>query len=573
VINIYDANTIDFNNNGLVVLHEATSCISTQELNKTRSLDLEYPVNKRGKYLEIKGLNIIKAGGQLYRIPLQNNFQADGLSVSVTANHIFYDLNNDFNEDVRADNKSVADALAIAIAVNPKFSVGECDDLGLGTAYFVEESPTEGIYNKILPRWKGELDCDNYVVSVKSRVGRDTGRLISYGKDINGFAQHLNWSNVATRIMPKGKDGLTIDLVNGGSKYLVSPLVNNYPFIITKEIKFDDIEDATELKNAALALWGTRDKPSSNYTIKFVNLEKTEEYKQFEALLVLNIGDSVIIRHEIFEVDLTARVIKIVKDEITDTILEMELGQFKDNINNRFNDMDKQISYNQSNIEEAKSDVKEMKTTVFQNDEEIRLQALAITAVEGRVDDAELLITAEAITATVRSSQEYTDDLGEKITAEQSSTIAQTSSNVKIGFNGISDVVDIDDTGIQVNHTNGDYTHMGASGFKRHVGTAEKDYHYLFYVGQVQIISTSTGMGSAVIQLPDEFKNKNFYVTTSFTGTATADNYAHEFYGFGAFVEGAPTYDKVNARFTIYAHALWDNIGNVKNNISYTVIA
>ncbi|MFA6867451.1 MAG: phage tail spike protein, partial [Clostridia bacterium] len=417
MINIYDANTTDFGNNGLAVLNEAKLCVSTYEMNKTRSLELVYPVDKRGKYLNIAGLNIIRAGGQLYRIPLQNNMQSDGCTVTVTANHIFNDLNNDFNEDTRAENKSVEDALKIAIAVNPKFSVGTCDNLGLNTAYFVSESPTEGIYNKILLRWKGELECNNFIVSVKSRLGKDTGRLIRYGKDIDGFTQHLDWSNVATRIKVTGKDGAKIDLVNGGSSYLISPLVNNYPFIITKEIKFEEIEDATELKNAGLALWGIIDKPTVNYTINFVDLSKTTEYAQFKKLLVLEMGDSVIIRHKIFEVDLTARVIKIKKNEITGVIESIELGQFKDNLSNRFNQMDNNTAYNQAAIVETKSDLATTKTTVFQNEEKIRLQAISIDDVDGRVDEAYLEITAEAIMSKVSSSQTYMDDLGEKVTA------------------------------------------------------------------------------------------------------------------------------------------------------------
>jgi len=510
VINIYDANTTDFGNNGLAVLNEAKLCVSTYEMNKTRSLELEYPIDKRGKYLNIVGLNIIRAGGQLYRIPLQNNIQSDGCTVTVTANHIFYDLNNDFNEDTRAENKSVTDALKIAIAINPKFGVGTCDNLGLNTAYFVSESPTAGIYNKILPLWKGELDCNNFIISVKSRLGKDTGRLISYGKDIDGFTQHLDWSNVATRIKVTGKDGAKIDLVNGGSSYLVSPLVNNYPFIITKEIKFDQIEDATELKNAGLALWGTIDKPTVNYTINFIDLSKTIEYAKFKDLLFWEMGDSVIIRHKIFKVDLTARVIKIKKNEITGVIEEIELGQFKDNISDRFNQMDSNIAYNQAAIVETKADLATTKTTVFQNEEEIRLSAIAVDDLTGRVDDAELLITAKAITSTVRTSQEYIDDLGEKITEEQSSTIAQTAANVKIGFNKISNIVNVDELGITVSHAGEDYTHMGADGFKKHVGSTNMDYNYLLFKG---FVSNVESLSTVRIQLPSEFIGKNYLLS------------------------------------------------------------
>lgn len=452
MINIYDANTSNFDNNGLTSLNEAISCTSTQELNKTQTLELEYPIDKQGKFLHLKGLNIIKAGGQLYRIPLQSNIQANGNTVKVTANHIFYDLNNDFNDDVRADNKSVHDALVIAIAINPKFSVGTCSDLGLNTAYFVGESPTTSIYDKILARWGGELECDNFEVSIKDRIGTNTSILIAYGKNVQGFEQTLDWSQLATRIKLVGKDGARIDLVNSGSSYITSPRVSNYPFTITKEVKFENIEDATELKNAGLALWGIADLPNCNFKVTFADLAKTTEYKDFKSMLVLKMGDTVIIRHKIFNCDLSARVIKIVKNEITDKIESLELGQFKSNIANTFYTIDKQIQYVENSVVETKETVKELSTTVFQNDEEIRLQALAIDDVEGRVDSAELKITATAITNTVRSSTEYINDLGAKVTAEQSSIIAQTAANVKIGFNGIDDNIVMDSSGLAINN-------------------------------------------------------------------------------------------------------------------------
>ena len=476
MINVYDKFETDFTHNGLRVLSDTTSCKITEELNKGYSLELEYPIDEQKKYLNLVGLNIIKAKGQLFRIPIQTNNQDNGSSVRVSANHIFYDLANDYNEDTRAENKSVEEALKIAIAVNPKFSVGVCDNLGLGTGYFVSESPTSSIYKKIIPRWGGELYRDNYKVAIKQRLGKDTGILISYGKDIHGFTQTLDWSGLATRIKPIGKDGCVISLVNGGSNYLVSPRVAEYPFVITKEVKFDNIEDATELKNAGLALWGTIDLPSCNYSVKPADLSKTEEYKSLKDLLVLNLGDSVIIRHKIFNCDLTARVIKIVFNVLTDSIESLELGQFKDNIANKFNKMDGKIQYNETSITETKADLKSTKVKITEDIEGLSLE------VSGKVGETEV-----------------------------KSIIQQSPENIKIGFNAISDIVDIDETGLKVSHGGTDYTHMGADGFKRHTGSTDKDYHYLMETGTEFATTNATdGTGEIIITVPAEFIGKNF---------------------------------------------------------------
>ena len=84
-------------------------------------------------------------------------------------------------------------------------------------------------------------------------------------------------------------------------------------------------------------------------------------------------------------------------------------------------------------------------------------QNTADTALDGvgsldtRVTTVEQKVTDEAIVSTVRTSSEYTNDLGEKVSEEQASQIAQSAENVKIGFNGISDKVVIDNEGLTIN--------------------------------------------------------------------------------------------------------------------------
>ena len=391
MISVYENNEIDFSHNGLRVIDNILkSCYVTGEINGDYSLELETFKDDNGKSECLEGLNIIKADGQLFRIPFITNEQS-GLSKNITARHIFYDLANDFNDDTRATNKSVHDALVIAVATNTKFTVTSCDNLGLNNANFIEESPSTGIYDKILARWGGELQRDNYNLAIKQRLGTDTGRLISYGKDITGFTQALDYSTLATRILLKGKDGLTIDLVNGGSKYLTSPLVNDYPFVITKKVEFTDIEDATELKNKGLSLWGTIDIPQANYKINLVDVQGTEEYKQFAQLQELKLGDTIIVRHKIFKVDLLARVIRIKKNILTNKIDEIELGQFKNNLASHFKLMSDKISYAENGVQETKEDLVETKTTVFQNSEQIILKATKANLI------SEINVSAEAI--------------------------------------------------------------------------------------------------------------------------------------------------------------------------------
>lgn len=424
-------------------------------------MELEYPKDNRGKYKYLEGWNIIKADGQLFRIPKLSKVQDNGLTIKVTANHIFYDLSNDLNEDISAENKTALESLQLAVT-NFKYSLS-ADDLGINTLNFYRENPVASVF-KILEKYNAELYRDNFNIGIKSRIGSDTGILISYGKNIRGFEQTLDYSTIATKIMPIGKDGLTIDLVNGGSKYLESPRISEYPFIITKVVEFKDIEDATELKNKALSLWGTIDLPSTNYKVNFVELStKTEEYKHLKVLQEVKQGDTVTIRHKEFNVDISARVIKIKKNVLTYRLEEIELGQFKDNIITTLN---KQMS-TFNNLNQV---VQDTRSQVFQNNERISL----VVREDGTID-GDALASAINISSTKIEMSALNINLSGYVTFSNLSTSGQTSihgGNIitnTISFNSLSDKPFIptqytDSEALQAWETSGYATYIDSTG-------------------------------------------------------------------------------------------------------------
>lgn len=343
-VTVFKSTETNFEHNGLSILHECKSCTITKEINGAFQLDLKHPIDKRGKYKFLQSFNIIQADGQLFRIPYIENIQSNEFEINASCQHIFYDLGFDFNIDTRATNKSVSDALKIAIAVNPKFVVGECDDLGQNTAYFVRESPVKSIFEKILSRWGGELDRNNYVLGVKERLGKETGYLISYAKNIKGFKQKIDHSELCTRMHPVGKDGLELDEV-----FLNSPRINDYPVVITREYSFD-ADNKVDLKNQAKQLWGVIDIPKVNYEIDFEELKDTVEYESIKKLLTLDLGDTVIIRHRIFGVDIRARVIKTVKDVLLDRYTKVYLGDFLTDINDTVNNVSSRLAVTEEKV-------------------------------------------------------------------------------------------------------------------------------------------------------------------------------------------------------------------------------
>jgi phage minor structural protein len=79
------------------------------------------------------------------------------------------------------------------------------------------------------------------------------------------------------------------------------------------------------------------DIPKCNYKIDFLELSKTEEYKNYAVLERVYMGDTVTIRHARLGIDLKARVIKITKNCLLDRIEKVELGSFRSNIASSIN--------------------------------------------------------------------------------------------------------------------------------------------------------------------------------------------------------------------------------------------
>ena len=329
IITVYDGKETNFDSNGICVIDTATKCTVSEELNAGYFVDVEVQKDEGVKWLEIQPLRIIKVDGQLFRIPKQENIHDTGFKISFTANHVFYDLDNYYIVDSRAENKSVTDALNVINAeIGYKFRSTESSITKIDTAYFVKESPLSAIFNKVISRWGGELFRDNFTYNVLQRLGSDTDIVISYGKNIKGFKQTLDYSNIVTRAYLTGKDGINVGSVNNGKLFIDSPRINDYPVIFAKEVKIENAETPQDLLNRGLTQWGTIDIPSFTYEVDFEDLSQTKEYEELAAMLDLDLGDTVTIKHKIFNINISARVIKVEKNILSNRKEKLTLGQF-----------------------------------------------------------------------------------------------------------------------------------------------------------------------------------------------------------------------------------------------------
>lgn len=246
MINLYDSKETDFKHNGLLVLSDCKSAPITEESNGQYEIELEYPLDKRNKWQHLLEGNIIKADGQLFRI-YRKIKTLDGIKVN--ARHIFYDLLDNFLEDVMCASITGYGALdhILRNAQYPHLFTSAGDVGGTKTKEFLQVNPVEAIMGAegILNIWGGELIRDNFNIKILGQRGLDRGVLVSYGKNIQGIEETLDMDFLCTRIYP------VVTLDNGyvltlPEKYVDSPLIDNYHNPKVKGVEFKKEELSTE---------------------------------------------------------------------------------------------------------------------------------------------------------------------------------------------------------------------------------------------------------------------------------------------------------------------------------------
>lgn len=340
LIKVYDKNEQRFVTNGLVVLDSCKSLFITEELNGQYELEMEYPIDARGKWQYLVRDNIIQADGQLFRIYRTN--KKDFNSITVNARHIFYDLADNLVEDIDIrllSGAAALDKVMSNLAYTTSFTAMS-DIVATNNIYIDDETgditgknPADAIFF-LLNTYSGELVRDNFNIKMLQHRGQDRGMLISYGKNIKGIEEDINIDSVVTRIKPIGQDGLYLP-----EQFIDSPHIGDYANPKISVVEFSDDNDYNSLRADGQKYFidNKCDIPQVNYKVDFVELRKTEEYKNYAVLESVYLGDTVTVRVKKLNIDIKCEVISIKKNILTDRIEEIELGNFKKNIADSIN--------------------------------------------------------------------------------------------------------------------------------------------------------------------------------------------------------------------------------------------
>lgn len=374
-INLYRANETDYTHNEFV-LDEATKCEVTEELNGTFELDLEYPVQDKKQISS----NITR--GAIIKCPVGDNRQPQlfrirkatrtTTRVRVYAESIaIADLRQNFIRDTNIVGKNRKDAIKQLLDNSQQihnFVVGGEDtnntlDIIRVVRYNTLRALVGTDENTIISRYGGEIIYNNFELNIIDHRGSDNGVVISYGKNITGVEETIDDTDLATCIIPEGKDELLLP-----EYQIESPYINNYEKIHFKKAELNNIgivepkdddpgvtrEQALQKLRDAVAYMYATDKvdiPSFNYKVNFMQLSKTEEYKNYAILEDVALGDTVTIKHLKMNIDLEGRIIKTKYNVLLDRFTEIELGFQKQTLTDIINETNKQIEYTKQSIE------------------------------------------------------------------------------------------------------------------------------------------------------------------------------------------------------------------------------
>lgn len=379
-MNIYLKDTTNFDNNGLGFLIDVVTAYVTEEINGDYSLNLEYVMDgKLSEYLVNE--NIIKCKvydgtNQLFVIKdKRKNFK----TITIIAKHIFYQLSDNFLEDVYPNNLTCHAFLEWILnhTQYPNNFVAYSNINKVKSARYVRKNPTEAILgaddNSMVNIFEGELKRDNFKVNFLDRVGSDNNLNVVFGKNITGIDIEIDSTSVFTRIMPIGFDGLLLP-----EKYIDSINIKNYLYPKIKCFKFENIKYDPEDENAyqtlddaynalrtevKLLFESGIDKPTVNVKIDWIELSKTKEYSNYSNLERVSLGDT--IHAQILGETFETRVIKIKYNPLTDMIEEFEIGTVKQTIGNTITTVEKKVE--EINFDSALSEAQQKASELIKN--------------------------------------------------------------------------------------------------------------------------------------------------------------------------------------------------------------
>lgn len=372
MIKIFNATDKDFKTAGNIIInplhcHE----IKKKSLNGWY-IEVEIPI-KYKEYIEADKLCVVKTKSKLkpQAFRINDSITYTNRKIKFTAEHVMFDSRRYVLLDARPTNLNGQNGLKYVNERTDKispFSITSNVEK-VSTAYFIRKTLLES-WQVFEERWGGVFEADNWDISFKQSIGKDNGETIVYGKNMQGFEIFEDWSNVCTKILPVGYDGLLLP-----EKYLESE--TQYEISYTKIVDFQtdlEAEEQTEtnllveLRNNASKYLEENCVPKVSYT---VNSNVNND---------LEIGDTIKVLHPF--VNIFTEVLEYEYDLISEKVKSLTFGNYTRDVKTKFNNI--------------KNTIETIKQTVSKQEITIKEQTNLINSLNKSgyvyIDDNEILI-------------------------------------------------------------------------------------------------------------------------------------------------------------------------------------
>lgn len=372
MIKIFNATDTDFKTAGNIIInplycHE----IKKKSLNGWY-IEVEIPI-KYKEYIEADKLCVVKTKSKLkpQAFRINDSITYTNRKIKFTAEHVMFDSRRYVLLDVRPTNLNGQNGLKYVNERTDKTSPFSIDSNveNVSTAYFIRKTLLES-WQVFEERWGGVFEADNWDISFKQSIGKDNGETIVYGKNMQGFEIFEDWSNVCTKILPVGYDGLLLPEI-----YLESE--TQYEISYTKIVDFQtdlEAEEQTEtnllleLRNNASKYLEENCVPKVSYT---VNSNVNND---------LEIGDTIKVLHPF--VNIFTEVLEYEYDLISEKVKSLTFGNYTRDVKTKFNNI--------------KNTIETIKQTVSKQEITIKKQTNLINSLNKNgyvyIDDNEILI-------------------------------------------------------------------------------------------------------------------------------------------------------------------------------------
>ena len=424
---LFPTTEMDFASNGIGILTDAVSCFVDAEVNSIYELEMQYPVD--GIHFEAISKNMIILAKpdpvaepqpfRIYRIS-----KPIGGNVKVYARHIAYDMAGIPISPFNAESAQEAmNGLKENAAVSCPFTF-ETDKNATGTMEIATPKDGWSIMGKssgcILSVYGGEYEFDRFSIRLRERLGEERGVTIRYGKNLKSFEQDENCGDVYTGIYPywKGKDG-TIVLLSEK----VVPSEGTYDHIKIKPVDLSKYFDAepTQEQLREKAKNYIRDNeigiPQVSWTISYVQLSQTEEYKDTPLIDDVRLGDSITVIFPKMNVHVTSRVVKTRYNVLYDRHESISVGSVKQTISDTIAKQSQEVASIGGGLGAAQAEIKDTKETV----DGIRMDTIACIA---DIGDVKAGLAAIATADDIKGLKEANTTLYAKISDDISTVSA-----------------------------------------------------------------------------------------------------------------------------------------------------